>query len=474
MNLDFDRDTLQRVADRAAVLFVEVFAELESRRVDPGVDRQALITQFSGSINEEGVGLDQALDEFKDYILPNCMGTPHPLYFGLVNSSPLPAGPLADLLVSSLNNNSGSYHQSPIFSLLEQQVIQAFVRLTGFPAHASGMILPGGTLANLQGLMLARYKHFPEWHQDGPAALRGRPLLYTSAVTHFCNQRAASVLGLGGRGVITIPTRGRGEIDVKVLEERIQQDRDAGDLPFAVVANAGTTGTGAIDPLGALADICERHGLWLHADACYGGGALLARPRLPVWDELPRADSIAIDPHKWFFIPMTAGILLTRHPDLETAAFDTTTSYIPSDGSIDAFRRGIPTSRRGSAFTVWMTLRAHGWKSIREAVERNIRLTRQLEQQLQAAGFRVLEDGQLSVACVRWERPDLPPAALDELQTYIARTIIASGKSWFSTVEHNGQIWLRLNLVNYHTREHHIVQLANLIAKTARDYRANH
>ncbi len=469
MNLRVTSESLKRASQRASELYTEIFSELESRRVDPGVTREEMRTMFSNSINEKGVGLDQALEEFSEKVLPNSMGTPHPLYFGLVNSSPLPAGPLADLLVSSLNNNGGAFHQSPAMSATEQEVIRAFAGLCGLGAETSGMILPGGTFANLQGLMLARQAHFPSWSTDGPASLDGRPILYRSDVTHFCNDRAAHVLGIGQTGLVRIPSQGRGEIDLGHLEQQIQRDRAAGHLPFAVVANGGTTGTGALDDIDSIADICKRHNLWLHVDACYGGGSLLLEPRLSEFQGIHRADSIAIDPHKWFFIPMTAGILLTPHHQLERETFDIAASYIPSGGdAVDPFRRGLPTSRRSSGLTIWMTLRAHGWNAIREAVERNIRLTRFLEELLFDAGFRVLEGGKLSIACARWEPAGVEAVVLDQLQTEIAQTVIDSGRAWFSTVKHEDEIWMRLNLVNIHTQDHHIDTLAKLLSETAR------
>ncbi len=335
------------------------------------------------------------------------------------------------------------------------------------PADVSGMILPGGTYANLQGLLLARQAHFPQWLEHGPEALTGRPILYESDATHFCNDRAALVLGIGRQGVVKIRSYGRGKMDLDHLERQIRRDRDAGHLPFAVVANGGTTGTGALDDIGAMADICQRDELWLHVDACYGGGALLLDPGLPELEGINRADSIAIDPHKWFFVPMTAGLLLTRHHQVECEAFEIAASYIPGDGVVDAFRRGIPTSRRSSGLTIWMILRAHGWMVIREAVKRNVQLTRYLENLLHDAGFRVLAGGQLSIACARWEPEGMEAAAIDELQTKIARAIIASGLAWFSTVNHEGKVWLRLNLVNIHTRSHHVETLARLISATA-------
>lgn len=469
MNLDMSRESLQRTANRAAELYTDIFAGLEQRDVDPGVSREKLEALFRDTLGDHGVGVDQVLDEFAEQILPNSMGTAHPMYLGLVNSSPLPAGPLADLLVSSLNNNGGAFHQSPAITTLESEVIAQFSQLCGMDNDASGMILPGGTFANMQGLLLARHAHFPQWNAEGPASLSGRPLMYCSDVTHFCVERAASAIGIGRRGVVQVPCAGRGEIDVQRLDEQISRDRQAGHIPFAVVANGGTTGTGAIDDTDAIADICAKHDLWLHVDACYGGGALLLEPRPRELRGTSRADSIAIDPHKWFFIPMIAGLLLTRHRELEVTTFDVNISYIPGDGTVDAFRRGIPTSRRSAGLTIWMALRAHGWNVVREAVTRNVQLTRQLESRLKDAGFRVLEDGQLSIACARWEPAKVSSEALDDLQNRIAQHVIGSGQAWFSTVSFEQQIWLRLNLVNIHTQQPHVERLAKLITEAANE-----
>jgi aromatic-L-amino-acid decarboxylase len=468
MSLDLSPEGLRRAADRAGQLYTEVYRGLETRRVDPGVTRADMRTLFAETIGEEGVGLDQALEEFAEKVLPNSMGTPHPLYLGLVNSSPLPAGPLADLLVSSLNNNGGAFHQSPAMSAAEAEVVRAFGRLCGLGDDASGMILPGGQFANLQGLLLARHAHFSNWDKAGPASLAGRPLMYTSQAGHFSVDRAAAVLGIGEDGVVKIPTRGRGTVDLDVLERQIVADRAAGNVPFAVVANAGTPGTGAIDDVDGVATICQRNRLWLHVDACYGGGALLVEPRLAEFAGLGRADSVAIDPHKWFFVPMTAGLLLTRHRALEAQAFDIAASYIPADEAVDPFRRGLPCSRRSSGLTVWMTLRAHGWNVIRDAVVRNIRLTRQFEQGLRERGFNVLAGGQLSIACARWEPAGLGAAERDALQGTISQAVVATGRAWFSTVRHEGAVWMRFNMVNIHTRERHVEALVELLAATAR------
>ena len=190
------------------------------------------------------------------------------------------------------------------------------------------------------------------------------------------------------------------------------------------------------------------------------------------FEGIERADSVSIDPHKWFFIPMTAAIVFTRHPLHEQEAFDMPVSYIPSDGQIDAYRRGIATSRRCSGLTVWMALRAHGWNTIREAVRRNIALSRLLEKLLEERGFSILPEGLLSIACARWEPPGWGPDEVDRLQGDIAREVARRGDAWFAPVIHEGKTWLRFNILNLHTRERHIQKLAQLVLGVAKNLAA--
>jgi aromatic-L-amino-acid/L-tryptophan decarboxylase len=451
---------LATASAEAARLFVDIYEKLESRKVDPGIDFESLINVFRDSLKSEGVGLRAALRDFREQVVPNCLAIPHPLYLGLVNSSPLPGGALADHLISALNNNDGGVPQAAL--ACEEEVIRAFKQLYELSDSWNGLILPSGAFTTLQGLLLARANAFPEIEADGFHSLRGIPRIYASEATHFTVSRAAKEIGVGERNVVVVPCLGRGSIDVQRLHEHIRADRQQGNLPFAVVATIGTTGTGAVDPLRPIGDICQQEKLWLHVDACYGGAARLVPELSSLFEGIELADSISIDAHKWFFVPISAGLLLTRHRDLECRIFGLSSgSYIPSHPVIHPLWRGIACSRRASGLGIWMALRAHGWNTIRRAVETNIYLIRALEDGLARNGFEVLPGGQLSVACARWE-------GTDELQTRIAAEIAASGDAWFATVRFGGKTWLRFNLLNLSTTQEHIQFLIERVTETAR------
>jgi aromatic-L-amino-acid decarboxylase len=342
----------------------------------------------------------------------------------------------------------------------EEEIVRDCGRLFGL-TNPDGMIVPGGMFATLQAIVLARV------HATGGPARQGFRL-YASETAHFSVLRAATVAGIDPEDVVSIPVVGRDVMDVRALRERVARDRRQGTTPFAVVATAGTTATGALDPVRAIAELCQEERVWLHVDACYGGAAILLESMRGRFAGVEMADSIAIDPHKWFFIPVTAALVLTKHRELAHQTFTTTTgSYIPTDGEVDAWQRGVPSTRRSCALAVWMAIRAHGWATIRDAVARNITLTRLLELLLAERGFNILGDGELSIACARWEPAGLSADATDQLQAAIARAVVATGKAWFSTTHHAGRTWLRMNMVNLYTREHHVRELVDLVDASA-------
>lgn len=467
MPFDLTKEPLEEAAVRAGELFSSLYRELESRRVEPNVTTEELLRRFQNTLGDDGVGLLAALEDFRDEVIPASMATPHPMYFGLVNCSPLPAAALADMLVSALNNNHGAFGQGPAAGAAEQELLRAFSRLCFGREDATGMILPGGTFANLQGLLLARTRQFPDWDREGPLSVSRTPVLYTGDTSHFSVARSAKAAGIGENCVVSVATEGRGAMSVGALTERIELDQREGRQPFAIVATAGTTGTGAIDPLTDIASLSEEHGLWMHVDACYGGAALLLDEVKGRLAGIERADSIALDPHKWFFAPLTSSLILVKDPEIEHQCFDLNASYIPHQETIDSFRRGLPTSRRASSLTLWMALRAHGWNTVRESVRENIRLTRLLEQELAQLGFRIVPGGELSMACARFEPSGWTEVAIDELQADITRELVASGETWFATLQHDGKLWMRFNLVNIHTRERHIHKLVGLLSEAA-------
>lgn len=452
-------DEFRQAGHRAVDAIADYLESVSDRPVSPDVDRDLMTDVYSGTISDQGVGIEGAVDEFAERVFDQSLAMSNPLYLGLVNSSPLPAAAIGDLFVSTIDNNAGAFHQGPTNAATEKEVLRALGEKLGYCAE--GLILPGGSYVNFHALHLARTHHLPDWPE---APVEGRqPKVYISDVSHFCNDRAILALGLGKQAIARVPVTGRGEMDMASLQQQVEADLEAGDQPFAVVVTVGTTGTGAIDDVARAAEIAKQFGLWLHVDACYGGAIGL----LPEWSErfkaISQADSLGVDLHKWFFMPLTAGVVLSPHVDATMASFDIGASYIPDQGYVEAYRRGLPTSRRGTSIAIWLALRAYGWETIRTAVRRNIELTKLLEQKLAAIGLRVLSGGELSIACARWEPGHISTDQWDALQVKLADSVRATGRAWFATTQHEGQTWLRFNMVNLNTRAEHLDSLVATI-----------
>ncbi len=461
---DSKLDGFRRAGHRIIEMLADYWEGMEGHRVAPEVDQAALFARFVDTLPDQGVGLERGVEELTE-VLDASIAMSHPLYLGLVNSSPLPEAVLGDLVVSALDNNGGASHQGPANAAAEREVVRWLADRLQY--EGDGMILPGGSHATLQALQIAKFCRFPAWLSEGPTSLTAPPRIYLSSATHFSSARAAQVIGLGEACIASIPGTGRGEMVVGQLRHQIEQDIQHDRIPFAVIATAGSTGTGAMDALSEIAQICRDYSIWLHVDACYGGAAALLDSHRPLFDGLQLADSLAVDLHKWFFMPLTAGVLLTRHEASARALFDVSASYIPNAGHIQAYCRGLPTSRRASGLAAWFGLRTAGWNIIEEAIRRNIDLTRDLERQLLQRGFRVMPGGSLSIACARWEPAGWDPQALNRLQESISEVIRREGEAWFATTHCDGQVWLRFNMVNLHSQQQHIDRLADLVSQVA-------
>lgn len=450
-------EEFRQAGHQAIDAIADFFDSARARAVTPNVDREFMRELYANTISDQGTGIVAAVEEFTGRVFDQSLCMSNPLYLGLVNSSPFPIGVIGDMITSSLDNNAGAFHQGPTIAATEREVIRALCEQLQY--EGSGLMLPGGSYVNFHALQLARDTHFPEWQQQGPTAQTRQPRVYVSAASHFSNNRGLLALGLGARSIVSVPVVGRGEMDMSELEMLIRCDLDHGHQPFAIVTTLGTTGTGAIDDIESAARIALEFDLWLHIDACYGGAVGLLPDWKATFEQVKHADSLAVDLHKWFYMPLTAGVVLTRNESATKRSFEIGASYIPDQGHVEAYRRGLPTSRRGSSLGVWLALRAHGWDTIRDSVKRDIELTRVLESKLDDVGFRVLPGGQLSIACARWEPKAIESESLDDLQIRLADEVRKTGKAWFATTQHEGNAWLRFNMVNLHTRESDLDEL---------------
>ncbi len=251
---ELEPDGFRLAGHRMIDLIADYWRDMEGHRVAPEVDQATLFAQFAHTLSDSGIGLQRGVEELAG-VMDASIAMSHPLYLGLVNSSPLPEAVLGDLVVSALDNNGGASHQGPACAAAEREVVRWLADRLQY--EGDGMILPGGSHATLQALQIAKFCRFPAWIADGPTALTARPRIYLSSATHFSSARAAKAIGLGDACIVSIPGSGRGEMDPQMLQRQIEDDMQRGWQPFAVIATAGSTGTGAMDPLSQIASICR-------------------------------------------------------------------------------------------------------------------------------------------------------------------------------------------------------------------------
>ncbi len=415
---------------------------------------------------ETGQPLPQVLEDVWAWARENAVHVGHPGYLGHMDSGVAVAGILADLLASALNQNLLAHELAPGATLLERALVRRFAAQAGLPEGAGGLFTTGGTGANLAALLCAREAACREPHRDGLAG-EGPLAILASADAHYSIAKAAAVLGLGSTGVVPVPVSGpERRLDTGALPAALEEAVRQGRRPVALVATAGTTSCGALDPLDACADFCEERGLWFHVDAALGGALLLHPVERARLAGIQRADSVTLDPHKWLYAPKSAGILLLRREeDLVPARYDA--PYLDRLHSHQEARRlsqgrlSLDGSRRFDALKVWMILRHLGRQGLAGLVEDRLRLTRWFHQLLSEHDFFLpCHSPDLNVQAFAPRDPAARARVADAHRFQEAR-----GRTWTSTTRLEGRPCHRVVLLNPASRESHLqAALADLVA----------
>jgi aromatic-L-amino-acid decarboxylase len=396
----------------------------------------------------------------------------HPGFLAYIVGAGTVPGAAADLVAAAVNPNLGGWRLSPGATEIELHLGRWLARECGLPAGAGGYALSGGAMANLVALKAAR--DAAAGAQVRREGVRGLPplTLYASAEAHVVIVRAADVLGLGQDAVRTIAVDERLRMLPEALERAIAADLQAGARPAAVVATAGTTGSGAVDPLEPIAEIAERHGLWFHVDGAYGAPAMLAEDLRPLLAGIERADSIAVDPHKWLYAPVQVSFVLMRDTQRLADSFSTEASYtwLP-----DEERRGVDVSQLGPQFSrgfpalkVWLALLAHGRGAFARRISHDAELARYLGELVEEhPDFELMLPPSLSICCFRYAPARLrdDEQALDRLNERLMVAVQRDGRVYCSNAVLNGRFCLRACIVNFRTEAEHLELLLEVAAE---------
>lgn len=479
--LDVDPEEFRAAGHELVDRIADFLTTLPSRPVAPGEAppevRAALDAE--APLPERGEDLREILDRASDLLFEHSTFNGHPRFFGYITSSAAPAGALADLLAAAVNPNVGAWSLSPLATELESQAVRWIAELLGYPADAGGLLVSGGNMANFVGFLAARAAVLgDDVRRTGtPSGSAGgeRVRVYGSRETHTWIEKAADLSGLGTDAVRWIATDDRLRIRVDALARALEEDRARGDRPLLVVGTAGTVSTGAVDPLDELAGLCREHGLWFHVDGAYGGfGALL--PDAPsAYDALARADSLAVDPHKWLYSPLEAGCALVRDPGHLRDAFSYHPPYyhfgVEATNYVD---HGPQNSRGFRALKVWVGLRQAGREGYRTMIADDVRLARELHRLVGEHPELEPRTCELSIATFRYVPPDLADDVethaeyLDELNRAVLDRIERSGEAFLSNAVLDGRFVLRACIVNFRTDLDDVRALPEIVARHGR------
>jgi aromatic-L-amino-acid/L-tryptophan decarboxylase len=398
-------------------------------------------------------------EEFLTNVLPYTSGNRHPRAWGWVRGNGTPLAMLADMLASGINAHLGGGQQAP--TLVEEQVLTWLKELMGMPADSSGVLTSGGTMANLLGLAVARYaKAGFDLREDGLQGAHPRLLVYCSAETHMWAQKSMELLGLGNKALRQIVVDSESRIDLSALSRQIKADREAGFRPIAVLGNAGTVNTGAIDDLTGLSRICREENLWFHVDGAFGALLRLSSRYAPMVQGMELADSLAFDLHKWMYLPFDIGCVLIRDKDAHTAAFATPASYLEESdrgmlaGGMAFSDRGIELTRNFKALKLWMSLKTHGVETYAALIDQNMDQAAHLVELVEAdRELELLSPCAMNIVCFRF-RPtnSLAPDALNELNRELVVQLQESGRYVVSGTVLDGNYAIRMANTNHRSR----------------------
>ena len=436
----------------------------------PAVRPGELRSSLPQSPPERGESMDAVLEDFQKLIVPAITHWNHPAFMAYFANSSTGAGVLGEALTAALNVNAMLWQTSPAATELELLTLDWLRQMLGLPEKFFGVIGDTASSNTLYALAAAREMH-PELRirQDGMSGIADMPrvVVYCSAEAHSSVDKAVMTLGFGLSSLRKIFTDDQMRMDAEALEVAVKDDRRGGAIPLAVVATVGTTSTTAIDPVPAIARICEREKMWLHVDASYGGTAAILPEMQYVLDGCGRADSLVVNPHKWLFTPMDCSVLYTSRPDLLKRAFQHVPEYLvvrEGEDVVNLMDYGISLGRRFRALKLWFVIRNFGVEGLQSIIREHIRFAHRLAEWVDDdPALERLADVNFSTVVFRHVPTGMTGDKLNEHNARVLEKVNATREIYLSHTKVRGIYALRVSIGNIHTTESHVRRVLDLV-----------
>ena len=456
--LDLDQATMQELGRRITDLIAEHYANIRAQPVIGYAPRSSLNTALMLPAPAMPQDFDEIVAQLEKHVFPYHAREPHPGFLAYVSSCPTFPSLLGDWIATAYNFYAGVWPVAAGPNEIEMVVLDWIREWAGLAPGASGLLTSGGSSANFTAVVAARHAAVTK------GAEISRLTCYTTAQAHSSVMRAAWIAGIPRDNVRIVDADDLYRMRVDDLPGRIESDRKAGFTPFLVTASAGTTNTGSVDPIEAIADVCEKESLWLHVDAAYAGFAVLTEEGKEMLGRLDRADSITLDPHKWLFVPFECGCLMLRDPARLKDAFHIWPEYLKDveagEEEINFADRGEQLTRYSRAMKIWFSVNYFGTEAISEAIRDAFVRARLLESLVdESAAFESLCPAQFGIFCFRARPAAVPAGELDALNERINARVVAGGRYLISSTRLDGRFSLRICTLGFRTTEDDIRDL---------------
>jgi aromatic-L-amino-acid/L-tryptophan decarboxylase len=455
LRLDAPRE---EALEHAAKLVAEAWRSFDRPRPEEPPLDERIRRLLQDPLPQGPVSVHEALDDAAR-ALDESIAQPRPRYFAFIGSSGLEIGTLGDLLAATYDMNLAVDARAA--TVLEQQTVRWVGEFVGYPA-TNGAFTSGGTISNMTALAAARERALPGSRAAGLGG--ARVAVYASAEVHYSITRAVELLGIGSDRLRNVPIDERHRMRADLLAEAIDRDVADGVTPIGVVATAGTTLTGAVDPIGAIADVCVERGVWLHVDGAYGLPAASVDPER--FEGVDRADSVSVDAHKWLYVPKACSVVLVREEGSLSKAFAHEQGYLPhQQHELHAVDITLEYSRPLRALKLWLAFRAHGAEQFREAIRRNLAEARLLHRRASARPDFETFGAPPDLSIVPIRHISVSVQDLDAHNDALADAIQADGRVFLASALIGGNVWLRPCFVNYRTTDDDVLAVLDVAAE---------